>query len=1301
MSGFGTHNLAMAVAHGITERTVATWHPSLPRDPRVLAPIQVDALVVRQTGAQWADTLMKRTPAGNEGSIVPAKDLLPKPFALRDKQRDRGVYLHWALPDALTRGSQASDGSTSFPAVPDRWLITRISPSATRPDRRAVRGWILQAHDDNPQPMDVDGWREPGKAPDGIKNPLTALGYGDISWAGFFDNTENRLAFYDDLQDVQRGPVAYLVCGWYSDPALDPLGSAAVHSLAQFDARMKELGWALPSGDLDESKAAATNHVVAAHALGLSVVSLQLNANINRFENAAALGGDGELFGFDPQSGTYSTDGSWWPQMTLLHGAVVGIGWPSIGWEGNPAGVWNPQAVDQDINDTTVTDPVGGPPNPSSVTVAIGNTVTEALARLVAVGQNRPDETRILEAFQLNALNVLNEADGAARVDSLLHANAFGSLPGGETTETIWQPPTSVNQPPPANPPQPDAGVFKRYQHSSVHLGGQGVLNSGVLAATESTVRTQPVRSTELLKATEIVSGNLTRIIDDHLVTPPVQPLPGQWIEVKRALPRFFHPTDPILLVQGGKASFKYKPGSFSRDGLLYCRLTGDSTTQLLCREPTPGIVITGQRASVQGADLLERGVENGSVPPECDDLLRELALLDPGTALAAAHAAAGNNPSSSSLQALANNFMVEQTAWHAIRDPRVDHGPLISQSGLAGRLPSPIAISLPGRPWNPIRLDWSIDYLPSLDALSDWELDEIDYSLKNFSAGSPISFQNSCVLTQGANNIVASAIRNALQQAASAGGSGITQPGKLLQYFSAIAAKAIASFKEMKLSPAAANDGQTGIPSVDRLPLDDIASALSDIDVLTGGLDGFVTFLRGGYPSDGVSQPGANDSPPDPFFPLRAGFIRITKLRLVDGFGQFIDLLQNPQMPGADPTAVIKSDPMIVPDHDDLALLPPRFTAPARLWFRFVDGAGSGRQANLNPQSGNTISPVCGYVMPNHLDAALEFFDVDGTNLGFVRPQDDQTIGWEEAPGQPSTVGQDPARAIPNGFSAGIAKALIQWGVADAGVSMETDNALQALLRVIDSALWAVDPYGHAGDEHLSLLVGHPVVVVRALLRLELQEPIQPDLANLTVIPVKLGALAHWQDGLFGYFVNDDYTSLHCSDAAAAGLARLVGPNQGFLQPINLVPQHYADFVADTGNSPVNHPYIDTSGILWIRPNQDVNLTLLVEPHTVVHATAGLLPQKEIGLRREWTADALAKLSPTFRFGPLLVDPKRIRMPIPTDIEGTWSWDYRADANTWAEAPVTNATQDALLPADPPSGTEGWLRLTPPPEQK
>jgi hypothetical protein len=107
------------------------------------------------------------------------------------------------------------------------------------------------------------------------------------------------------------------------------------------------------------------------------------------------------------------------------------------------------------------------------------------------------------------------------------------------------------------------------------------------------------------------------------------------------------------------------------------------------------------------------------------------------------------------------------------------------------------------------------------------------------------------------------------------------------------------------------------------------------------------------------------------------------------------------------------------------------------------------------------------------------------------------------------------------------------------------------------------------------------------------------------------------------------------------------------------------------------------------------------MEPHSVVSVTSGVLPRKEIGLRRDWTNDALAKLSPTFRFGPVLVNPESIRMPVAVDLNGTWSWDYRSDANTWVESPVTNATQDAILPPDPPSGTEGWLRMSPPQQGK
>jgi hypothetical protein len=156
-------------------------------------------------------------------------------------------------------------------------------------------------------------------------------------------------------------------------------------------------------------------------------------------------------------------------------------------------------------------------------------------------------------------------------------------------------------------------------------------------------------------------------------------------------------------------------------------------------------------------------------------------------------------------------------------------------------------------------------------------------------------------------------------------------------------------------------------------------------------------------------------------------------------------------------------------------------------------------------------------------------------------------------------------------------------------------------------------------------------------------------------------------------------------------------------LQQINLVPQYYATFASDlppgatTGATPVTHPYVDTSGVVWIRPNQTVNLTLLVEPLTTVHATAGLVPRKEIGVRRDWVQSSLAKIAPTFRFGPVLVDPQHIRMPLATDLGGTWVWDYRSDASTWAEDPATNATDNALLAQDPPTGIEGWLKLQPP----
>ena len=71
------------------------------------------------------------------------------------------------------------------------------------------------------------------------------LGTGDVSWAAYYDNVVNRLAFYDNLAGVQTGPLAYLLCGWYSNPAQDPLGDTNVKSLTDFNNKMSDLAGSL------------------------------------------------------------------------------------------------------------------------------------------------------------------------------------------------------------------------------------------------------------------------------------------------------------------------------------------------------------------------------------------------------------------------------------------------------------------------------------------------------------------------------------------------------------------------------------------------------------------------------------------------------------------------------------------------------------------------------------------------------------------------------------------------------------------------------------------------------------------------------------------------------------------------------------------------------------------------------------------------------------------------------------------------------------------------------------------------
>lgn len=684
----------------------------------------------------------------------------------------------------------------------------------------------------------------------------------------------------------------------------------------------------------------------------------------------------------------------------------------------------------------------------------------------------------------------------------------------------------------------------------------------------------------------------------------------GSFVQVERTAPRVWHALEPALVVAGAGRSPKHgADGRYSELGTLLCRLEGQALRAFGVAGGNPG----------RGADVLPAAPLAGlpgdyGVPAAATELLVELACLDPGSAPDLTEAT-GTRPSP---------VAAVRAAWWAAFDPdHDDPGTPPPGGAVDGALPSPVAVTPPSRPWNPLLLEWEASYLPSPRGAHDWRLDETDFALP----------------------------------------ATVTRPPEQ---------RARVLRGRVMLSPAAG------------ALLDGAGAGDDERDLLGGELVGIAAQLRGDPTGAVVDAPDAPDSAtpaPTPraadFVALRAGFLRLDRARLVDGFGRYLELL-GAAVPT--PARVLTGATLAVPGQPDLAALRPRFTAPARVLLRFADATGALRDASPG------ASPVCGYLVPSPTDRTLEFFDAAGSGYGRLRPDPERVTAWEEDPGRPATLGAAPSRFLPNTYLGRFADGLLAADNALAAARRDGrapaggQSALEALLRALDTTRWTVDLTGRSGDEHLALLLGRPVAVVRAYVKVEVEDPRQPPENDTTAVPVRLGTLARSQDGLLAYFVGDAMDRCHLVDPAVA----LLAPG---------LPDPSGD-VAAAGVDPLRSPYLDASGTFTVTPGVPVPVTLLMAPGSDVHVTTGLVPQKGIGLLREWTGPALARLSPALRYGPVLREPADTRLPLPQDVRGVWTWHRRPEPGVWATDEVVAATVDARLPEEPAVTSEGWLQV-------
>ena len=358
----------------------------------------------------------------------------------------------------------------------------------------------------------------------------------------------------------------------------------------------------------------------------------------------------------------------------------------------------------------------------------------------------------------------------------------------------------------------------------------------------------------------------------------------------------------------------------------------------------------------------------------------------------------------------------------------------------------------------------------------------------------------------------------------------------------------------------------------------------------------------------------------------------------------------------------------------ETFAQVPPALLEPARLDFDMVSASDDG--VVVGPAA-PAADPVCGWVLPNHLDGSLMAYDATGTALGELAVGVGVGGGaapcWTAAPGSPYRTLAEIAAAIKH-----LGPFLETLGGRDA-------TTFKAFLAAIDETLWTTAPLGAAFDRSLAVLIGRPLAMVRARVQFLLDGTAYPDPSwqyTFTAQPsvlagyefaIELGNVAQLDDGLIGYFAEDAYDAFNVVRQSGAIAST-------YLHPIG---------VDD------NYVYLPFDG------KAQTHLSLLVDPRAPVHATTAILPDVTLDLPARFVDDALAAMDVTFRLDGVLTDQQiaapattTVRLPLPDEKAGSWTWVER-HADGWAS--YTTAANDATarLTEVPPVLRRGLLQLS------
>ncbi len=400
-------------------------------------------------------------------------------------------------------------------------------------------------------------------------------------------------------------------------------------------------------------------------------------------------------------------------------------------------------------------------------------------------------------------------------------------------------------------------------------------------------------------------------------------------------------------------------------------------------------------------------------------------------------------------------------------------------------------------------------------------------------------------------------------------------------------------------------------------------------------------------------------------FDPIRMGHLELLGINIIDTFGQIKQVFHEDQPVNPD---------IYFANTIQNGYLKPRISQPARLNFRWLSSDNDELEMNEHPAS----SPVCGWLVPNHLDDSIVVYDRNGNALGSINESQPK---WRSVPGDSYPID---IQQIPNERLKMVVLQIMNL------------PELTDFMEILETTMDQIDPENFARHTDIALLMGRPIAVVRASVSLDVKGnvAVNQDWSSFEIdmeesinqdhfyrkgrktnewehvkFPIRIGEHGRLNDAVLGYWKDSD-TSTFCSILSKDAINTPFGKSSGSKGFDSKNP----DILLSISNAPAK-------------------LTLLIDPRGTVHGASGILPTKAIKLPENQFKSALQKMSITFSARPILMPDGKITIPLPNEPGYDWSWIVEKNKR-WVETGTTGIVYQEKFERSFKEGKKIWEAL-------